>query len=151
MTTEAIKKPLGPFSGKLVLVLLDDMAGPVTRDGRSLWAVQRPMTYRTRSGDRITVPAGMVTDLASVPRWAAGLIPPDGPWTQIAVVHDLLYVTSGTGIWKGHPCISRATPYTRAEADAILRDGMADLGITGWRVWAIYNAVRVGGSAGWGK
>jgi len=139
------------FRGKLVLVVLQDKAHPATRDGRSLWAVERPVSYVTPAGDMITAPAGMVTDLASIPRFARPVLAPDGPWVQAAVFHDLLYLTQGTGVWKGHPGITRPTPYSRAEADQVLRDAMADLGIPDWQAWLIYRAVRLGGGGGWGR
>jgi hypothetical protein len=57
----------GRFSGKLYLVLLDDKTHPSIRGGRSLWGLSKPITYRPRNGDwTITVPAGFVTDLASI-------------------------------------------------------------------------------------
>jgi hypothetical protein len=145
--------PFGPspFSGELHLVLLQDKAHASTRAGRSLWAVEKPLSYRTHAGDTITLPPGMVTDLASIPAPVSALLPPDGPWAQIAVFHDLLYVTRGTGVWHGHRSLSRDAPYTRAEADALLRDGMGDLGISGWRQVSIYAGVRLGGAAGWGR
>lgn len=141
------------FGGKLVLVLLDDKDHPSTRGGRSLWAVERPIAYRAGSEeDLITVPPGFVTDLASIPRWAWTLLPPDGPWVKAAVIHDFLYRTHGTGVWKGHPVsITRSLPYTRAEADGILREAMADRGVDAFARNIIWAAVRVGGSAGWGS
>ena len=141
------------FGGKLVLVLLDDKDHPSTRGGRSLWAVERPIAYRAGSEeDLITVPPGFVTDLASIPRWAWTLLPPDGPWVKAAVIHDFLYRTHGTGVWKGHPAgITRPQPYTRAEADGILREAMADRGVGAFARNIIWTAVRVGGSAGWGS
>ena len=149
----------GGFSGELHLVLLQDKDHPVqTDDGRSLWAIQKAITYRTHAGDIITIPPGVQTDLASIPRLLWTFLPPDGPWAQIAVFHDLLYKTKGSGMWSFHkdgsdprPSLSRATCYSRKEADELLRDGMTDLKITGFRRWAIYTGVRVGGAAGWGK
>ena len=121
-------------------------------DGRQLWAVTVDLTYRTHAGDTITVPKGMVTDLASIPKFAALALPPDGPWAQAAIIHDLLYISKGycvpPKVKHGH--CSRATPYTRDEADLILRDAMGDLGISGWRVWAIYQGVHLGGKSSWG-
>lgn len=139
------------FSGKLVLVLLDNKIAPSIKEGRSLWGLQRPLSYRP--GDRqhaITVPAGFVTDLASVPRWAWTLIPPDGPWVKAAIIHDFLYATGGTGKWKKHPAsITRSEPYTRLEADTIMREGMENRGV-GWISRnLIYAAVRLGGGPGW--
>lgn len=141
------------FGGKLVLVLLDDKDHPSTRGGRSLWAVERAIAYRAGSSeDLITVPPGFVTDLASIPRWAWTLLPPDGPWVKAAVIHDFLYRTHGTGVWKGHPSgIARPQPYSRAEADGILREAMADRGVGPVARGIIWAAVRVGGSAGWGS
>jgi hypothetical protein len=153
------KLPKGGFDGELHLVLLQDKDHPVvTSDGRSLWAIQKEITYRTHAGDIITIPRGVQTDLASIPRLLWTFLPPDGPWVQIAVFHDLLYKTKGNGVWSFHkdgsdpkPSLSRQVCYTRKEADELLRDGMADLGIAGFRRWAIYNGVRIGGGAGWGK
>jgi hypothetical protein len=142
------------FGGKLVLVLLDDKTHPSIRNGRSLWALEKPLTYKPSNADyTITVPAGFVTDLASIPRFAWTLLPPDGPWVKAAVVHDFLYATRGTGIcWTTHPPgIDRPTPYTRAEADWILRDAMADRGVDVTRRNIIYDAVRAFGDGGWGS
>lgn len=139
------------FSGKLVLVLLDNKYTPSLRAGRSLWALYETLTYRPGNGpDTITVPKGFVTDLASIPRWAWILLPPDGPWVKAAIIHDFLYATEGTGRWKGHASgNSRAEPYTRAEADGILREAMENRGVDPGRRAIIWAAVRVGGACGW--
>ncbi|WMT90527.1 DUF1353 domain-containing protein [Pelagibacterium sp. H642] len=139
------------FGGKLVLVLLDNKLMPSLKEGRSLWGLQRPLVYTTGdAGDTITVPAGFVTDLASVPRWAWTLIPPDGPWVKAAIIHDYLYDTGGTGIWKGHDAsITRPRPYTRAEADAIMKEAMENRGVGRFFRTLIYLAVRIGGGPGW--
>ncbi len=142
----------GHFAGKLVLVVeFKKGFAPETRSGRTLWAVERPFYYRTKAGDLITVPAGMTTDLASIPALASSALPPDGPWLAAAVLHDTEYLTKGTGVWKGHAANSRAKPYTRAEADDLLLEAMGSLGVSGWRAWAIHTGVRAGGSAGWGR
>ncbi|HEX2815974.1 MAG TPA: DUF1353 domain-containing protein [Phenylobacterium sp.] len=141
------------FSGKLVLVLLDDKDHPSIKGGRSLWGVEKPLSYRPNgTTDEITVPPGFVTDLASIPRWAWSVLPPDGPWVKAAVIHDFLYQTKGTGVWKGHPSgNSRPQPYTRAESDGILREAMEDRGVGPTARNIIWAAVRVGGSGGWGS
>jgi hypothetical protein len=141
------------FTDHLGLVLLEDSKGPVTRDGRSLWAVQTPLTYDVGaegSSESITVPAGFVTDLASIPAFAWSLgFPADGPWAKAAVVHDFLYATAGTCVWHGKCGRTRVAPYTRAEADGILREAMGVLGVPAWRRFVIWSAVRVGGGRGW--
>ncbi len=139
------------FSGKLVLVLLDNKFSPSIREGRSLWGLQRRLSYSPGEGEHtITVPAGFVTDLASVPRWAWIIIPPDGPWVKAAIVHDYLYSTGGTGKWKRHPAsITRAEPYSRLEADRIMREAMENRGVGWFARNLIYVAVRLGGGRGW--
>lgn len=142
-----------PFGGKLVLVLLDNTHGPSLKGGRSLWGLQRDLTYRRGElPELITVRAGFPTDLASIPRWAWVILPPDGPWVKAAIVHDYLYATSGTGVWKRKgPAVTRERPYSRAEADVILREAMAARGVDLVRRTLIYLAVRLGGAGGWGQ
>jgi hypothetical protein len=141
------------FDRKLYLVLLDDKTHGSVRGGRSLWALTKALTYTPSNGsDRITVPEGFVTDLASIPRPVWDLLPPDGPWTKAAVIHDFLYYTGGTGVWgaKHIKTITRERPYSRAEADWILRDAMQDRGVDVVSRNIIYLAVRIGGGGGWG-
>lgn len=141
------------FAGKLVLVLLDNRDAPSIRAGRSLWALRDDLTYQT-GGDAtelVTVPAGFVTDLASVPRVVWSFYPPDGPWVKAAIIHDFLYDTEGSGVWYKRQGISRGRSYSRAESDAILKEGMADRGIGRWEQLVIWAAVRIGGKGGWGK
>ncbi len=140
------------FKGKLVLVLLDNRDAPSIRAGRSLWALHDDLSYTTGDGaEVITVPKGFVTDLASVPRIVWSFYPPDGPWVKAAIIHDFLYETQGTGIWHSHTGNSRVAAYTRAEADGILKEGMADRGVGGWEQFVIWSSVRLGGSAGWNR
>lgn len=141
------------FGGKLVLVLLDNKYAPSIRNGRSLWALQRDLSYRPSNGeDVITVRRGTQTDLTSVPRFAWMLIPPDGPWVKAAVIHDYLYRTRGTGVIWGRPSShTRAAPYSRAEADWILRDALENRGVGWLERHVIWAAVRVGGFLSWGR
>ena len=141
------------FGGKLVLVLLDNRRQPSVRSGRSLWGLQRELTYQTGADplEIITVPRGFVTDLASIPRPVWSFFPPDGPWVKGAVVHDFLYFTQGTGVWYQRRGVVRAKPYSRAEADHILREAMADRGIGAWAQFVIWSAVRLGGWIGWAR
>ena len=59
---------------------------------------------------------------------------------RAAVVHDYLYVSGGLG-----------GRYRRAEADAIFREALADLGVPPWKRTLLWAAVRVGGGSGWGR
>lgn len=142
------------FTGKLALVLLDDKDHPTIRDGRSLWGLERELGYRTSIGGEgaITVPAGFITDLASIPRALSGALPPDGPWTKAAVIHDALYFTrGGLELWHGKRIIARPAPYSRAESDDILREAMADRGVGIVQRNLIWSGVRVGGGKAFGS
>lgn len=123
-----------------------------TEDGRSEWTQQGVLDFQDVDGQHITVGTGATTDLGSVPQlaWSLGF-PPDGVGVRAYLVHDLLYRTKGTCAWTGFTWRTRKQPYTRAEADAILRRGLIACGVPEWRAWAIWSAVRAGGWTGWGK
>lgn len=137
------------FTDSLGLRLLEDAAGrPITYGGRCQWELLADLAYDVgEEGSGVTIWArrGSRTDLASIPRLAWSLLPPDGPWLKAAVIHDALYRTQGELERLGHP-----QPFTRKEADKILREAMGVLGVAGWKRAVIYRAVRLGGRGGWG-
>jgi hypothetical protein len=141
------------FSGKLFLVLLDRKKDPSTRGGRSLWALSQPLSFASDIGPAvITVPPGVVTDLASIPRWAWVLLPPDGPWVKAAIIHDFLYATGGDGkAWNRDSSIKPLKVFTRAEADRVLLEAMVNRHVGAFQRTIIYLAVRIGGGFGWGR
>lgn len=103
------------------------------------FAFRRPEIITIVPAIEVIVPAGFETDFASVPWFFRRIFPPagDGPrarWGPASVVHDFLYRT-GTG--------------TRREADRIFREAMQAEGVSAWRRWAMWAAVRVFGSAAW--
>ena len=87
-------------------------------------------------GRSILVPEGFITDLASTPRIIWSFIPPFGPWSEAAVVHDRLYLIGDC---------------TRLEADQILRDIMRQHGVSRYVRSIIYSGVRVGGWRTWNR
>jgi hypothetical protein len=89
-----------------------------------------------QTGPEITVPAGFVTDLASIPRLFWSLFPTDGVYTFPAIVHDFMYWT------QTHP---------REVADEVFRQGMEDMKVPSADAWAIHTAVRAGGGNAWDK
>lgn len=143
------------FTDHLGLTLLEDDNGrPLMRAGRCQWLLSASLTYDVGaegSGETITVPAAFVTDLASIPAPARNIFPPDGPWAKAAVIHDFLYATQGTGLRGGKRWIIGRPFYTRQEADGVLREAMAVLGVPAWKRSAIWLAVRMFGGAGWGS
>ncbi|SDO94242.1 Protein of unknown function [Ralstonia sp. 25mfcol4.1] len=82
------------------------------------------------SADVICVPAGTITDLASVPRLLWALFPPHGRWAKAAIIHDYLYANA-IG--------------SKAYADRTFREAMEVLGVSRPVRWLMYWAVRVGG------
>lgn len=80
----------------------------------------------------VTVPAGFETDFASIPRIMWPVIGhPAGRYAQAAVLHDFLY---------------RAHIFARKRADDLFLEAMEVLGVPFWQRWAMWVAVRVGGS-----
>ena len=61
--------------------------------GRDLWRVTTPFRYYLGTEDTgryISIPAGYLTDGASVPRVLWSIVPPWGRYGQAAIVHDFL-------------------------------------------------------------
>ncbi len=98
-----------------------------------LWRVISPFEYHIGeigSGQVITVPVGVITDLASVPRLLWTIFPPLGKYSKAAILHDYLYDQAiGTKEW----------------ADKIFLEAMEVLGVPKWRRILMYWAVRLFG------
>ena len=93
--------------------------------GRDLWVVKRGFNYwldntQTR---RVNVPAGYLTDGASVPRVLWGVIPPWGKYGQAAVMHD--WLCEYLKVWNG----SDWENITRDQCDKLFLDGMETLNV----------------------
>lgn len=103
-------------------------------DGTNFMLVN-PLYYEIkRTGKTITVPAGFVTDFASVPWYARWFISVLGKHSIPAIVHDYLY-------WEQR-C-------TRTQSDEILREAMEEYS-SSWRDQAIvYYAVKYGAQRAW--
>lgn len=62
-------------------------------DGNT-WVLRRKFSYdvgQEGSGETIAVPAGFITDFASVPRPLWAVFPKWGKYGNAAVIHDYLY------------------------------------------------------------
>ncbi|MBX9706865.1 MAG: DUF1353 domain-containing protein [Caulobacteraceae bacterium] len=148
--------------------------------GRQCVELLEPLEYRVGgedSGQIIVVPAGFVTDFASVPFGVRNLFPALGPWGRPAIIHDFLYRVKGETerlLWhlrddlsndeKGaYLDLQRARPdinehpddavagYTRLQADRVFLEAMEVVGIPAWRRTVMFRAVRMGGGGGWGS
>lgn len=86
------------------------------------------------------VPAGFVTDLASVPALLWGVIASYGRQTLPAVLHDTLYLEAAAA---GSSARARRM---RREADALFRSTLRETGAGPVRQWLMWAAVRTFGS-----
>lgn len=97
--------------------------------------VERDVVFRIAGSELpIIVPAGFVTDFASVPRAFWSGMSPHGQYSRAAVLHDYLYWTQ--------TC-------TRAQADRLFLTMIKQSGVSRADQQAIYRSVRVAGDAGW--
>lgn len=98
---------------------------------RVLWA-----TYEDQVADlgvvKVHIPKGFISDGASVPWPISLLLPADGKYLFICIVHDLMYR-------KG---MSRLD---RLEADVIFRGWLIRDSIARWKRILLYLGVRLGG------
>jgi hypothetical protein len=157
--------PVGHFVGKYELVQLTELckdAGgkplvphrqcATMRNGHQYKAFVRDFSFVRPNGEVVTIKAGSRTDQASIPQalWSMGL-PPDGDYAPASAPHDACYRSHGTFLYFGFVGRTRPEPYTRAECDQILLEGMEALNVSAWKRTVIYQAVRLGGAEGWGR
>lgn len=113
---------------------------PVMADGhivKNRVALTLPIGWLAKTADphrAVVVPAGFKFDLASVPWWLGGIAQKLGRHQRAACLHDYLY---------------RKNIGTRAWADKQFRLAMQEDQTAGWRRWAMWAGVRVGGWWSW--
>ena len=101
-----------------------------------LWMIAAPLIFRL-NGEDITVPVGVVTDLASIPRiadWLPGF-QRDGVSRRAAVIHDALYNVDQ----------SRGKDF----ADNVLRIALMSDGASTWLANTIWAGVHQFGGPAW--
>jgi hypothetical protein len=107
-------------------------------DGRRLAIVTDDWLYcYPPTRELIVVPKGYVTDFASVPSAARGVIDVYGSNIEGAVVHDWLYAVGEPG--------------KRDKADQVIRYALMEQDVGVVRRNTVYMAVRSGGSAAYGR
>jgi hypothetical protein len=101
---------------------------------------------KVKDNGEVTVPAGYITDLASVPRIAWAVIAPFDV-ARAAVVHDILYEKINGAFKKGDIKSKSEREEYRAIADKVFKQGMefAEPKVAGFKIWSAYNAVRIFG------
>lgn len=84
----------------------------------------------------LTVPAGMLTDLASVPAFARPAIGRVGPHLEASIVHDFLFVA-----WQLLPgSIARRSDWRFA--NEVMYAALRETAMAGWKQWAIRRALN---------
>jgi hypothetical protein len=134
---------MSQFTGQLFLRSFS--VAEIKAAGRDvqLYEVTQDFPYESdKFGRTIVVPAGLVTDFASIPRGVWELLDPEDPiiaWPS--VIHDYLYTCHGT--------LPDGTTYTREMADAVLREGMEACGASSLMRESVYQAVEDFGGSHW--
>lgn len=105
-----------------------------------------PYIDRSRSLDVIVVPAGFVTDFASIPWPLWSFIGASwGRYGKAAVIHDFLYQHHGYEAWPKDTGVQ----FARWHADDIFLEAMVVLNVAGWRRRLMYRGVRWFGWLAW--
>ncbi len=106
-------------------------------DNMTKWKLLEPFEfYIDEEGRRIyyKVPAGFITDFASVPKIFWNILPPWGKYGKAAVLHDYLY---------------RTKLVSRKKADEIFLLSMKVLKVSFCKRYLMYLAVRIFGKKAW--
>ena len=127
----------------------------VTKLKTGQWEVGRSFHYYLdqEGGEEILVPDGFTTDFASVPRLFWIILPPDGRYTQAAVLHDYLYSVAGEipGHIHDDGKIIHNIVYKRKDCDKIFIKAMRVLGVGWCKRVAMHRAVRAFGFIPWNR
>lgn len=100
------------------------------------WSLERPLEYVTLAGEKIVVPPGFITDLASIPHALQGVVPVNGKHRPAAILHDYLYVIQDR---------------SRSEVDSLFLEAMESCEVRFTQRWAMYLAVRAAGWMFWNQ
>lgn len=105
------------------------------RDTRGTWQLLTLLAYKSDvAKTTFVVPAGFITDFASVPRVPIAFLLAGDTAHEAAVVHDWLYTTHEV---------------ERSVADAVFREACLTGDVPWWRAWLMWSAVRIGGGGPW--
>ena len=115
----------------------DSLITSPLEDKENWWVLRKEFHYEVGyegSGDTIAVPAGFVTNFASIPKILWSFFPPWGEYGKASVVHDYLYYSQKR---------------TKEESDYIFYEGMVVLGVKEGRAKFYHNMVKWFGGGGW--
>ena len=128
---------MSQFLTKLDVEQVED----VNEEGRGTWKLLSPLVYQSDSLETtLTVPAGFITDFASVPRIPFAFWFLADRANEAATLHDWLYTTDSS---LTHPVTNRSM------ADAILKEACLAQGCPSWVAFCLWAGVRIGGGSHW--
>lgn len=129
------------FPSDLVIRALPALALKAKRIDRQTYELTQDFAYESDAFGPVTVPGGMVTDFASVPRIVWTYLSPEDPCILYpSVVHDYLYSRGGRLPLRR---------LTRAECDSVLREAMLACGARSTQAAVVHRAVRLFGGSHW--
>lgn len=103
------------------------------------YRLHKGLTFWSEKYSRlIVVPAGFITDFASIPRFFWRILPPFGKYAAAAIVHDFLYAT------KPDWC-------NRKIADSIMLEANEVLDVKSWKRTTMYSVLRTCAGPAWKK
>ncbi len=120
---------MSSFTSKLVLSPINSR----------FWQLEKEFEYKVGdidSSEIIKVPAGFITDFASVPKIFWSVLPPWGTYVKAAIIHDFLY---------------KRQIYSRKKTDQLFLEGMKILKVSNSTRLTMYLAVRIFGNSTWNK
>jgi hypothetical protein len=107
------------------------------RPGHYRWELISALTYTTLDGRAILMPAGALTDLGSIPRFARPVVDAQRPTTRRpSAIHDYIYT-------------HLTHRFTKQEADRIFYEALLEEDTGKSLAWMMWQAVRVGGRGAW--
>ena len=116
--------------------------------GGGNWRIAQEFDYAVGTEDSgivIGVPAGFVTDFASIPQVLWNILPPVGKYGKAAVIHDYLYCSGGRVITVPQAGRALKLYYSREQCDDIFREAMEVLGVGRIKRNLMWLAVRAFG------
>lgn len=100
----------------------------------SKWQLTESFTFYFEQNGKVKnlkIPKGFITDFASVPKILFSIFPPIGRYNKATIIHDYLYS-------------KKVLP--RKTADLYFLQAMQVLGVSKWRRYAMFYAVRFFGA-----
>lgn len=131
---------MSEFKSKLSIVKTE----LVSSEGNPKYKLTAPLLYASSflksneefseifDGGLVTVPAGFITDLASIPWPYNKVFKPDGKWSRAAVVHDYLCKLA-----RGDE-----PPLNRKQADKVFYEAMRADGVSLLLAWTFWTYVK---------